>query len=177
MLALMRINAIPIPATTLPTSQDLEYRLVSADIKAIITSYEDADKVETAANTPPRIPLSIIIAQCHCGWHNPTLKKEIKQALLREKGLFHQSPWHSSISHQAQQARRKWCFIRRHPTLFAHLITGKYWLGLKPGRYPLESSSDPMRCQRQHKSSLFGLSHMGAAIFSFLQKRKSLILH
>ena len=89
MLALMRINAIPIPATTLLTSKDLEYRLASADIKAIITSDEDADKVETAVNNSSAHPSLIIIGERQDGII--TLKKEIKQAPLKEKGLFHQS--------------------------------------------------------------------------------------
>ena len=69
MLALMRINAIPIPATTLLTSKDIEYRLASADIKAIITSDEDADKVETAVNNSSAHPSLIIIGERQ-GWHN-----------------------------------------------------------------------------------------------------------
>src|SRR3970040_2499337 len=48
MLSLMRLNAIPIPATTLLTSSDIEYRLKAADIKAIITTDEDAAKAEDA---------------------------------------------------------------------------------------------------------------------------------
>lgn len=36
MLALMRISTIPIPATALLTSKDIEYRLASADIKAFL---------------------------------------------------------------------------------------------------------------------------------------------
>ena len=61
MLALMRINAIPIPATTLRTSKDIEYRLASADIKAIIAASEDADKVEEAVNSSGTDPILILI--------------------------------------------------------------------------------------------------------------------
>ena len=61
MLALMRINAIAIPATTLLTSKDIEHRLASADIKAIIASDEDAPKVEEAVNSSGTNPILILI--------------------------------------------------------------------------------------------------------------------
>src|SRR3990172_1511193 len=50
MLALMRLNAIPIPATTLLTAKDIEYRLKATDIKAVVAAEEDAVKVEEAVN-------------------------------------------------------------------------------------------------------------------------------
>src|SRR4030066_1437662 len=61
MLALMRLNAIPIPATTLLTAKDIEYRLKATDIKAIITTDEEAQKVEDAVNSSLTNPLIIII--------------------------------------------------------------------------------------------------------------------
>ena len=63
MLALMRINAIAIPATTLLTSKDIEHRLASADIKAIIASDEDALKVETAVNNSSANPILILVGE------------------------------------------------------------------------------------------------------------------
>ena len=53
---------------------------------------------------------------------------------------------------------------------FAHLITGKYWLGLKPGDIHW-NLSDPGWAKAAW-SSLFGPWHMGAAIFSFYRKEK-----
>src|SRR4030067_1366189 len=47
MLALMRLNAIPIPATTLLTSKDIEYRLKATDIKAIIRSEEHTSELQS----------------------------------------------------------------------------------------------------------------------------------
>jgi acyl-coenzyme A synthetase/AMP-(fatty) acid ligase len=61
MLALMRLNAIPIPATTLLTLRDIQYRLSATDIKAIISTNEDALKVEDALNGSSTIPLLITV--------------------------------------------------------------------------------------------------------------------
>ena len=53
---------------------------------------------------------------------------------------------------------------------FAHLITGKHWLDLKPGDIHW-NLSDPGWAKAAW-SSLFGPWHMGAAIFSFYRKGK-----
>ncbi|MFZ3121985.1 MAG: AMP-binding protein [Thermodesulfovibrionales bacterium] len=53
---------------------------------------------------------------------------------------------------------------------FAHMITGKYWLDLKPGDIHW-NLSDPGWAKAAW-SSLFGPWHMGAAIFSFYRKEK-----
>src|SRR3989304_771666 len=63
MLALMRLNSIPIPATTLLTSRDIGYRLSSAGIKAVVSTDEDAEKVEDAVNSTSTNPLLILITE------------------------------------------------------------------------------------------------------------------
>lgn len=61
MLGLMRLNAIPIPATTLLTAKDIRYRLSAADIKAIIATDEEAQKIEEAVKGHSNIPILIVI--------------------------------------------------------------------------------------------------------------------
>jgi len=51
LLAIMRINAVAIPGTTLLTAKDIEYRLKAADIKAVISDSENAQKIEDAENS------------------------------------------------------------------------------------------------------------------------------
>lgn len=67
MLGLMRINAIPIPATTLLNAKDIEYRLSATDIKAIISTDEDASKVEEAVNGSKTNPLLVITGKKRAG--------------------------------------------------------------------------------------------------------------
>ncbi|MBI3593111.1 MAG: AMP-binding protein, partial [Nitrospirae bacterium] len=62
MLALMRLNAIPIPATTLLTTKDIEYRLTATDIKAIVTTEESASKFEGTVNNISAVPFLILIS-------------------------------------------------------------------------------------------------------------------
>src|SRR4030065_2765177 len=57
MLGLMRLNAVPIPATTLLTAKDIGYRLSATDIKAVIATKEDAQKIEAALSSSSASPL------------------------------------------------------------------------------------------------------------------------
>ena len=47
MLGLIRLGAVPIPATTLLTAKDIQYRIAAADITAILTDAHGAVKVGT----------------------------------------------------------------------------------------------------------------------------------
>ena len=53
MLGLMKVGAVPMPATTLCTPGDIEYRVNEAEAVLAITDMENSDKVaETAGNCP-----------------------------------------------------------------------------------------------------------------------------
>ncbi|SVC37640.1 uncharacterized protein METZ01_LOCUS290494 [marine metagenome] len=53
MLGLMKVGAVPMPATTLCTPGDIEYRVNEAEAVLAITDMENSDKVaEIAGNCP-----------------------------------------------------------------------------------------------------------------------------
>ncbi|MDP2277622.1 MAG: AMP-binding protein, partial [Nitrospirota bacterium] len=206
MLALMRINAIPIPATTLLTSKDIEYRLASAGIKAIITADEDAPKVETAVNNTSANPILILVGEnlstlpstpSHQGRgkFEETLINSLRSPLpLRERGRVRgKNGWHNYIKERdnADAFEGERAFSSEPALIYftsgttgppkmalhtqasyplAHMITGKYWLDLKPGDIHW-NLSDPGWAKAAW-SSLFGPWHMGATIFSFYRKGK-----
>ena len=55
MLGLMKVGAVPMPATTLLTTRDIEYRITQADAIMAITDPENASKVEEVA-APLAVP-------------------------------------------------------------------------------------------------------------------------
>ena len=86
MLGLMRLNAIPIPATTLLTAKDIRYRLSAADIKAIIAADEEAPKIEEAVDMQGHAPILIII--------NPSVSPLTKGGI---EGWCERQGWHNYI--------------------------------------------------------------------------------
>ena len=193
MLALMRLNAIPIPATTLLTAKDIEYRLKATDIKAIITTDEEAQKVEDAVNSSLTNPLIIIInpplplgtdfksvpkggtrgfsgqrQPVTDGWHD-YIKERDKADIFEGERTFSDE---TSLIYFTSGTTGPPKLVVHTQTSYplAHLITGRYWLDLKPGDVHWNISDTGWA--KAAWSSLFGPWHVGATIFSYYKKGK-----
>ena len=101
MLGLIRLGAVPIPATTLLTAKDIAYRVQAAGITAILT---DADGAAKAVGFG-----GIVI-----------LDDELETGLAKAAADFEPAPTRpddpTSISPAARPGRRRWCCIRRRAT-------------------------------------------------------------
>jgi acetyl-CoA synthetase/medium-chain acyl-CoA synthetase len=167
MLALMRINAIAIPATTLLTSKDIEYRLSATDIKAIITTDEDAPKVEDAIRNLSTIPILIIIGK-RPEWIDYIEERNSADAFEGERAFFDEP---ALIYFTSGTTGPPKMVLHTHASYpLAHMLTGKYWLDLRPGDIHWNLSDTGWA--KAAWSSLFGPWHMGATVFSFYKKGK-----
>ena len=73
MLGLMRINAVPVPATTLLSAKDIAFRISAADIRAVISTEDEAQKIEGAVDNSSAAPL-LFCTGPRKGWlHYPEL--------------------------------------------------------------------------------------------------------
>lgn len=161
MLALMRLNAIPIPATTLLTSRDIEYRLNATDIKAVICTDEDAAKVEEAVRASETEPILINVP-------NYLRKREGADPYEGERSLSNETALIYFTS--GTTGPPKMVVHTQASYSLAHFITGKYWLDLRPGDVHWNISDTGWA--KAAWSSLFGPWNMGATVFSYYKKGK-----
>ena len=68
MLGMMKLGVVPMPATTLCTPKDIEYRINQAEAVAAITDLENAPKVEEAAGACPSLKYLIMAPGEKRGW-------------------------------------------------------------------------------------------------------------
>jgi len=182
MLGLMRLNAIPIPATTLLTAKDIRYRLSAADIKAIIAADEEAQKIEEAVDMQGHAPILIIInpsvfpltkggIEGWCerqGWHNYIKERNKADANTGKRALSDEPSIIYFTSGTTGPPKMVLHTQASYP--LAHIITGKYWLDLRPEDIHWNISDTGWA--KAAWSSLFGPWNMGATIFSFYKKGK-----
>ena len=70
MVGMMKLGVVPMPATTLCTPRDIEYRINQAEAVAVITDLENAPKVEEAAGACPSLKHLIMALGEKRGWLN-----------------------------------------------------------------------------------------------------------
>jgi acyl-coenzyme A synthetase/AMP-(fatty) acid ligase len=167
MLALMRLNAVPIPATTLHTSKDIKYRLSATDVKAIIATDEGAEKVEGAVGACGHSPLRIVIGE-RGGWRDYLRERQTGEATAGERVSSDDPALIYFTSGTTGQPKMVLHTQASYP--LAHVLTGRYWLDLRPGDIHWNLSDTGWA--KAAWSSLFGPWHMGATVFSFYRRGK-----
>lgn len=156
-LALIRIGAVPVPATLLLTARDVGYRLETARISAVITSPDGVTKVDGFDG------LKFLAGGSAEGW------MDFDQGLKRAGASFRADPTRSSdpgglFFTSATTGEPKMVLHTQASYGLGHRLTGELWLDLKPT--DLHWNISDLGWGKAAWSSFYGPWHMGACVFA-----------
>jgi acetyl-CoA synthetase/medium-chain acyl-CoA synthetase len=169
MLGLIRLGAIPVPATLLLTARDVAYRLKMAGIHAVITNGEGIPKVgdfdgvrvavaDTSSGTMHSAPVA-----WPDGWLD--FDSGIARAKARFDGLRTRADEPGILYFtSATTGDAKMVLHTQASYGLGHRLTGELWLDLKPGE--LHWNISDLGWAKAAWSSFFGPWQMGACVFA-----------
>lgn len=158
----LRLGAIAAPGTTQLTPKDIEYRVQTSGAVCLITDDANASKVDEIAENCPVLQRKITVGSPRPGWI------DYHEALAGASADFEPVPTKSDdnaiIYFTSGTVGYPKMTLHTHTSYpLGHLVTGKYWLDLKPD--DLHWNLSDTGWAKAAWSSLFGPWQCGAALF------------
>lgn len=166
-LGLMKLGAIPIPCTTLLTSNDIQFRAKVAEVQGIITDGDGAAKFDAVRNECPTIKYPIVVepnadAAGREGW--TSYHQIVEKASPEFTGPKTNSDDPCLVYFTSGTVGYPKMVLHTHASYpIGHTITGRYWLDLHED--DLHWNLSEMGWAKAAWSNLFGPWVMGAAMF------------
>ncbi len=161
MVALHRLGAVAVPATTMLTVKDLAYRLGRCEIKAVVTDREGEAKFEDLARQAdvPSVRLTVD-TPVHAGWHafgeleTCPAQHACCDTLPNDPALIYFTSGTTGMP--------KMVLHNQVSFALAHAVTGLAWLGLGPEDVQFTVADTGWALASY--ASLYGPWHAGAAL-------------
>ena len=169
-IALIKIGAIYIPAPTMLTQKDIIYRVNSADVKMIITSEENAEKVDAIADQCPSLALKMINDAQRPGWISYLTELDypapVSTRIINLKGLRKtKSSDPMVIFFSSGTTGEAKMVMHTHDYPLGHIVTARFWHDLRSN--DLHFTVADTGWAKSAWGKLFGQWIEGAAIFVY----------
>ncbi len=160
--ACIRMGAIVAPGTTQLTAKDLKYRANTSEAVCIITNHDIAAKFETVAETCPTVKTRIIISEPRHDWL--FYDEQVKEANDQFETAKTKSEDNCLLYFTSGTVGMPKMALHTHASYpIGHVVTGKYWLDLKPD--DLHWNVSDTGWAKAAWSSYFGPWICGASLF------------
>ena len=157
MLGLIRLGAVPVPATLLLTPRDVAYRLQAARIRAVVTNPEGTAKADGFDG------LKLVVGAAPSGW------LDFDAGLRSAAATFSTRPTRSDdpgiiYFTSATTGEPKMVLHSQASYGLGHRLTGGLWLDCRPGEVHWNISD--LGWGKAAWSSFYGPWQMGACVFA-----------
>ncbi|MFO1477180.1 MAG: AMP-binding protein [Verrucomicrobiota bacterium] len=157
MLGLMRMGAVPVPATLLLTPRDVEFRLETAGVRAVVTQGEGCHKAEGFDG------IRLAIGEAPSGWED--FEARMGAAPVDFEGPRTRGSDAGILYFTSATAGEPKMVLHTQASYgLGHRLTGGLWLDLRPGDVHWNISD--LGWGKAAWSSFFGPWQMGACVFA-----------
>ena len=131
MVGIMKLGAIPMPGTVLLTPKDYEYRLNLAAVRVVIVDAPNAAKVDAVRANCPALRHLIVLGGARPGWLDYASAMASASESFTPARTRGDDPAIMYFT-SGTTGGPKMVMHTQASYPLAHVITGKYWLDLRP---------------------------------------------
>ncbi len=169
-IALMKIGAVYIPAPTMLTTKDLEYRINAAEVKMVITNAENAEKVDAVRASCPTVATRMITDTKRDGWISYITELDypapVSSRITNLRGMRKtRSTDPMLIFFSSGTTGEPKMVVHSQSYALGHIVTARFWHDLKPN--DLHFTVSDTGWGKSAWGKLFGQWIEGTAIFVY----------